>query len=234
MPPEPRHSSRKRRRSNAPSRDGHGDGQIRRKLEETSVSLIQQSDRSADEASYPQGAFRELPELTQSRQSTHAIGDGASNPPGLGDAYLHTLSHNVATSGSVEAEIGRLICQALDMVGELVSLNSHRFQIRAVNAPNVNAPAPPSHSRSLTVSTNSQQPLNHSSANPSSVTNPFLSQNVADVTTVSLSRSQLREIGGAFSRNPSALQPVVLEMWYANKRHPNMSRIVSPPSLLVS
>lgn len=132
------------------------------------------------------------------------------------ESYVHLLVDNVVESSSVEYEIGRLVSQALDMVGELVTLNENRVHTTT---------QPTSRSFNiLRVQATLQQALVQ--VNLDAERTPSAAPH--------LTPRQFQELGSVFSRNPSALQPVVLQMWYSSERRPDFSTIVSPPSLLVS
>ena len=141
------------------------------------------------------------------------------------DPYAHSLSHNLATSKTVEYELGRLVCQALNMVGELVVLNTDRFEIHKTT--------PPTSTLSMsTIHSTLHQALDQAAAGNTSFT-PSSVLGLDDSTPDSLDDTQVQEIGNLFSRNPSALQPIIRRMWYTSNRCPDVSTIISPPSLLV-
>ena len=126
------------------------------------------------------------------------------------------------------------------MVGELATLNDDRFEIRTESPPT-------RRSRNiLKFHTTLHQAVDleraqQTTPTPSNIApedivdlTAVVPEDLGDPTTVALSPNQLQEIGVLFSRNPSALQPVILRMWYTSDRRPDVSAIVSPPSLLVS
>ena len=162
----------------------------------------------------------------QGTQTAESRTSNSSIPPS--DSRTYSVPSSIASSSSVEYEIGRLICYTLDMVGDLVSLNTSRFQI-------TNPRPPTQHSLNiLTVEAALHQALDQTAAAQGSTTSTILIEPLRDSTIVPLSRSEVRQIGRLFSRNPTALHPVVLQMWYTNCRRLDISAILSPPSLLVS
>ena len=129
----------------------------------------------------------------------------------------------MAATSLVEYEIGVLVSQALDRVGHLVTLNDTRRRIRTT------APAASRNVSILRV----HATLNRAVAQASATSSQLSSAQGGDPAKPPLTQDQLQQLGSVFSRDPSALQSVVLQMWYSDNMRPDVSRIVPAPSLLV-
>ncbi|KAJ3511065.1 hypothetical protein NMY22_g15775 [Coprinellus aureogranulatus] len=168
---------------------------------------------------------------TRARRSSehHPLNDSAS--------HLQPLAQNMASSSVIEYEIGLLVTQALDKVGDLVSLNIDRFSLHTTLARS----NPDSFDMVAVHST-----LNHAlgeafavyraaGSGPNAIeshrgngaTVQVDSASTVNPVATNLTRRQIQEIGAKFGRDPATLAEVVRRMWHTGSRCPDVTPVVT-------
>ena len=150
----------------------------------------------------------------------------------------------MAESSVIEYEIGVLVAQALDKVGDLVVLSTERVGLHASVATHspqsldmcvVQSALRPAlfdafesgARRSSTTADGSSNNRRPSSTGVRELTND------SAPTTTRLTTHQLQELGATFGRNPSGLGEVVETMWHSGSHCPDVTGVVTRSSPLL-
>ena len=147
---------------------------------------------------------------------------------------MQHIVQNMAQSSVIEYEIGLLVSQALDRVGDLVTLDIVRGEMHTVVAKH--------HPESFDDTPSVQSALKialyeafcqhkATTSDGQSITLP-LHQSCSGTVT-GLTTRQLQELGAAFGRDPSDFRLVVGAMWDSGDP-PDVSSIVTPSSPLAT
>jgi hypothetical protein len=125
----------------------------------------------------------------------------------------------MAHSSKVEYEIGLLIVEALQKVGDLIQLDGQRITMHR------------------TLSSQSPESLDMLVVRPAlrhALHEAFNYESAQFSTaTAHLTSHQLQELGAKFGRDPSSLGTLVQAMWYSGSRYPDFMSIVTPSSNLL-
>ncbi|KAJ3504687.1 hypothetical protein NMY22_g17841 [Coprinellus aureogranulatus] len=163
-------------------------------------------------------------------------------------SQLQQLAQSMARSSVIEYKIGVLIAQALDKVGDLVTLNRQRVDMHD----NLSRHSPQSLDTLLIQSILHQalaeafnavegsqgNPAEHRTAVSSTLPQASQAGNAsgpapASLTPDTLTSHQLQELGATFGRDPSAFKDVVSQMWHSGRGRPDVTSIVTRRCLLM-
>lgn len=142
----------------------------------------------------------------------------------------------MASSSVLEYEIGVLIAQALDKVGNLVTLNGERIDMHTTIATRS-----PQSLNMVAVQAVLDKALNEafarrriSCATSESDPSSTIPNGTGNSTSTRLTTHQLQELGATFGRDPSILRPVVQGMWHSGDGCPDVASVVTRSSTLLA